>query len=314
MKKGVIIILIIVVLLAIACFIPITQKTDINISATFDNTVLQVIHLENWKNWYPELRNAYANDSVNYSFAKDTAQKIYTLITTDKKYIIHSITPTSYQVSEEKGNWVDVFAFTVFPSDTLGKMKINMVKKTPLLFALFNKSNAGENAINGLKSYLEDPKAFYGFKIEMGKIRDSVLASIIFKTIKKDVLVKIHDAYLNLLGYTKKNGLAITDHTSISYIPISDDSFQITVGVPVNKFAPPLKEINCLLLPAQGNVIVGNYEGKFSERRKIYLAMIRYMADHTLTAPAESFERYLNDSIPLSDSSMIKMELNYPVY
>jgi effector-binding domain-containing protein len=42
--------------------------------------------------------------------------------------------------------------------------------------------------------------------------------------------------------------------------------------------------------------------------------MTKYLTDHTLSIPAESFERYLNDSLPTSDSSEIKMELNYPVY
>ena len=114
--------------------------------------------------------------------------------------------------------------------------------------------------------------------------------------------------------YIKTNNLIKTGHASISYIPLSDDSFQITVGIPVNKSAAPGKEINCLSLPAKGRVLVGNYEGKFSERQKIYLAMSKYMTDHTLSAPAESFERYLNDSIPTSDSSVIRIELNYPVY
>ena len=99
MKKGVAVILVIVVILSIASILPITQKTTISISATFDNTVPQIIHLENWKNWYPEMKEAYKNNPANYSLEEDTSQKIYTIIIPGKKYIIHAITPMSYQVS-----------------------------------------------------------------------------------------------------------------------------------------------------------------------------------------------------------------------
>ena len=314
MRKGVVVILVIVVILSIASILPITQNTTIIISATFDNTLPQIIHLENWKNWYPEMKESYKNNPANYSSIEDTAQKIYTIIITGKKYIIHAITPMSYQVSEVGSNWADVFAFTVFPGDVSGRMKIYLIKKTSLLFTLFGRNKAGENAINGLKSYLEDSKAFYGFKIEMGQIRDSVIASSVYRIKKKDLFLKIQDAYLELVQYIKSNNLLKTSHLSISYIPLSDDSLQITVGIPINKSAPPGKGINCLSLPAKGRVLVGDYEGKFSLRQKIYLAMSKYLSDHTLSAPAESFERYLNDSIPSSDSSVIRIELNYPVY
>jgi len=101
---------------------------------------------------------------------------------------------------------------------------------------------------------------------------------------------------------------------SVSYIPLQGDSLQLTVGIPVDKIASPMDSISCLSLPATGRVLVGNYEGKFSDRKKIYNAMTKYLTDHHLSIPAESFERYLNDSLPTSDSSEIKMELNYPVY
>jgi hypothetical protein len=65
MKRNVAVILVIVVILSIISFLPVTQKTTITISATFDNTFPQVIQLENWKNWYPEIKGAYKNNPKN---------------------------------------------------------------------------------------------------------------------------------------------------------------------------------------------------------------------------------------------------------
>ena len=314
MRKGFTVILVAVVILSIVSFLPVNQKSTIGISANFDNTLLQVIHIENWKNWYPGMKEAFQNMPANCSLEKDTSKKVYTISTPGKKYIIHAITPMSYQVIEEGDTSKNIFAFTVFPGDAAGSMKIFIEKKTPLLFSIFSRNYAAEDAINGLKSYLEDPKSFYGFKIEMSEIRDSVIASSVFKIKRKGLFLKIQDACKELTQYIKTNSLIKTGHTSISYIPLSDDSLRLTVGIPVNRPGPPEKEIHCLSLPAKGRVLIGNYEGKFSDRQKIYFAMSKYLTDHTLSVPAESFERYLNDSIPTSDSSVIRIELNYPVY
>lgn len=313
MKKIVIAILSAAIII-IALFFPITKNKTIIISATFDNTFPQIIHLENWKNWYPGIKEAYEKNPASYRLEKDSTQKKYTIIVPGKKYIIHVISPMSYQVSEISGNWANDFAFSFFPSDTARKIKINFAKKTSLLFSVLRANKAGENAMKGLKFYLEDPKSFYGFGIEPAQIRDSVIASSAYRIRRKDIFSKIQNAYLNLIQYVKTNGLIKTGHTSISYSSLPNDSLLITVGVPVNKTALPDKEISCLALPAKGKILVATYEGLFSDRKKIYLAIWKYMTDHTLSAPAQPFERYLNDSIPSSDSSVIKIELDYPIY
>jgi effector-binding domain-containing protein len=314
MKKRVAVILIIVVFFIIFFSFPVSKKTSVSILASFDNTMPQITNVYNWKNWYPSIKESYKNNPAGYSISENPSQKTYTVNTPDKKYIILAITPMAYQVREVTGTWEDIFAFTVFSGDTLGRMKIIIEKKSPLLLAIVGKDKAGEVAINGLKMYLEDPKEFYGFNIGTGNIRDSVIASCVSKIRNKDVFLKIQELQLNLLHYIQNNNLVKAGHISISYNPMSHDSLQITVGIPVNKVAPPDKDINCLLLPAKGNVLVGNYEGRFSARKNIYHAMSKYLTDHSLAFAAETFERYLNDSIPSSDSSMIRIELNYPVY
>ncbi len=140
----------------------------------------QITNVYNWKNWYPSIKESFKNNPAGYSIIKDSSQKIYTINTPDKKYIILAITPMAYQVREVTGNWENIFAFSVFSGDTLGRMKIIIEKKSPLLLAILGKDKTGDVAINGLKMYLEDPKEFYGFNIGMSTIRDSVIASCCF--------------------------------------------------------------------------------------------------------------------------------------
>lgn len=313
MKKGIIAALLIIVVLLVASFYPVTQNSTINIDATFDNTFLQVLHIDNWKNWFPEIKRAYKANPNDYHISSDSSKKTYTITVPGKKFIIHAVTPMAYNVTE-RGSHSRNFAFTVFPGETKGEMKIFFEEKIPLIATFFQNKQDPQNPLEGLKNYLETPEQFYGFNIKIGQIRDPIIASLVFKTKEKDIFKKMAAAREELMNYVEKNGLKKTGVVSVSYIPLQKDTIQVTVGIPVDKIAAPEKNIQCLSLPAKGRVLVANYTGLFSQRIKIYQAMTKYLTDHTLSIPAESFERYLNDSLPASDSDEIKMELNYPIY
>lgn len=313
MKKGAVAVFLILLVIIAASFYPVTQNSTINIDATFDNTFLQVLHIDKWKNWYPEIKQAYKENPASYHISTDSSKKIDTISIPGKKIIVHAVTPMAYDVTET-GDDSKSFAFTVFPGTNAGKMKIFFERKVPLLTTLFQKNTDAENPLEGLKSYLETPLEFYGYNIKMAQIRDPTIASLVMKIGEKDIFTKMKNARQELMEYLKDNQLQKTGVISVSYIPLQKDSIQLTVGIPVDRIAAPEKNIQCLSLPAKGRVLVANYTGLFSQRIKIYQAMTKYLTDHTLSIPAESFERYLNDSLPTSDSSEIKMELNYPVY
>ncbi len=313
MLKRLIVFLLILAILAIGFFLPVTQRKTIDISATFTNTVSTLMNLDDWKKWYPEIKKYYPSDTSAYSITEDNQGKNYTISIPGKKILVRKINPSSYEVSDP-GSPEDDFAFSVFPGKKPGEMNVYLVNKTPLFFTFFKKDMTGETVINGLKSYLEDEKTFYGFEIQPAKIRDSIIASKVFRIKKKDLFTAIQLGNEVLKNYIAEKNLVKTGHTSISYIPLSGDSLRVTVGYPVNQFATPAQGVTCLLLPGKGNILVGIYRGKFSDRQSIYSAMSNYEANHSMTAPSEPFERYLNDSLPDSDSSQIFIELNYPIY
>ncbi|MGN6195108.1 MAG: hypothetical protein ACTHOB_09225 [Ginsengibacter sp.] len=313
MKKGAVAVFLILLVIIVASFYPVTQNSTINIDATFDNTFLQVLHIDKWKNWYPEIKQAYTENPASYHISTDSSQKIDTISIPGKRIIVHAVTPMAYDVTET-GDDSKSFAFTVFPGINAGKMKIFFERKVPLFTTLFQKNSGAENPLEGLKNYLETPLEFYGYNIKMAQIRDPTIASLVMKIQQKEIFSKMQMARQQLIKYLENNHLQKSGVISVSYIPLQRDSIQLTVGIPVDKIAPADKNIQCLSLPAKGRVLVADYTGLFSGRNKIYQAMTKYLTDHTLSIPAESFERYLNDSLPTSDSSEIKMELNYPVY
>ena len=92
MKKGVVAALLITLVVIITSVYPVTQNSTINIAATFDNTLFQIFHIDNWKNWYPEIKKSYKDDPASYYISTDSSKKIDTIIIPGKKIIIHSVT------------------------------------------------------------------------------------------------------------------------------------------------------------------------------------------------------------------------------
>lgn len=314
MRKKVVAALLIIIVVIVALLYPVKQNSTITIDATFDNTFLQVMHIENWKNWYPHIKNAYEAHPAAYHISSDNSKKNYSITIPGEKISIRVITPMVYNVTQAGNHSVNNFAFTVFPGENHGQMKIYLAKKVPLISTLFHKNDSDNNPLQGLKSYLETPEEFYGFNIKMDQIRDPLIASLSFKAKGEDIFKKMENAREKLLNYLAQYNLQKTGYVSVSYIPLMQDSIKVTVGMPVNLTGPSVNGIECLSLPARGKVLVANYDGPFSKRNKVYQAMNKYLTDHTLSIPAESFERYLNDSLPSSNNSEIDMELNFPVY
>jgi len=302
----------ILLILGAALLVPVTRTRTFEISATFRNTVGTLMHPSLWNDWYPGLGGHGASQPSADTFTGGGKPKIFTLGVAPDTIRVHEINPSAYEVREAASG--RRFSFSIYPGTTPGTMTVNLVNRSPLLFAEFRKELPGEAAITALKSYLENVRSFYGYDILATKIRDSIIASIVLRIPKKDLFPAIHEGFRELQEYLAAKDLARTGHVSVSYIPLSPDSLRVTVGIPVNQFATPAHGVACLLLPGKGNILVGTYQGLFSGRQNIYNAMARYEADHSMMAPSEPFERYLNDSLPDSDSSRIMMELNYPVY
>ncbi|MEO8852606.1 MAG: hypothetical protein ABI359_02450, partial [Ginsengibacter sp.] len=93
MRKKVVVGLLIILVAVVASFYPVSQNATINIDATFDNTFLQILHIDNWKNWYPEIKKVYKNNPADYHITVDSSKKNYTITIPGKKIIVHIVTP-----------------------------------------------------------------------------------------------------------------------------------------------------------------------------------------------------------------------------
>jgi effector-binding domain-containing protein len=96
--------------------------------------------------------------------------------------------------------------------------------------------------------------------------------------------------------------------------PAGKDSLRMMIGLPVNKPAVSAQNVIFMQLPAHGRMLVGYYTGKYGGRDKLYLAMKTYLTDHHLASPEDPYEKYLDDKIPANDSSLVHLQVNFPIY
>jgi len=84
-------------------------------------------------------------------------------------------------------------------------------------------------------------------------------------------------------------------------------------GIPVNKTVPSNPDIQFVKMP-KGRMLVGEYEGIYSKKASLSNAMEKYIRDHMMVGVAVPYEKYLNDSIPANDTSIVKLKMYYPVF
>ena len=308
MKKAVIIL----VLLIVIGFIPFQQHSSINIRSNYFDVCQQLISPDSWKRWQPDIRDKFnaANNSK---------------VTADSTGFLISIPGQVFNVKNTNGNKFSVvrtvnfidhhYAYTVMPDAENNNatvyidVKNNVVK---WLFSQFDPAEKNGDIIQQLKGFMEDAKQYYGFDISEKSVAESYLA------VKKET-IPAKNKYPAIINAAKELHVFIDQHhvkavqaLAGAYYSQKNDSLQILIGIPVNKQVAPSANIVFMNMPG-GKVLVGDYNGKYGERQKIYSAMEKYIRDHSLLKQVAPFERYLNNKVPESDSDLVNMQVNYPV-
>ncbi|HUB61662.1 MAG TPA: GyrI-like domain-containing protein [Puia sp.] len=271
----------------LAYLIPVSLTSRLTIDASFNNTLAQVVHPGNWKNWYPA--------GIDYHAEQRT--------------------PLSWQVETTTGSRPATFSFALLPTRFPDQVEIVVGSKTRLLYRLLpfdHHPSPGITAITALKSYLEDPNAFYGFPIAIQQVTDTVYLTIRSVLKKKDLFEKLPGLFSQLGQFIRDKDLRIVNDRSVSFEPARQDSLSVMAGIPVNRTVTGEGRIVCMQMP-KGRMLVGRYRGSFAGRQALYKSMQRYRADHHLSLVADPYEQYTDNRLPVNDSSIISIELYFPI-
>ncbi|HMI63769.1 MAG TPA: hypothetical protein VK518_22795 [Puia sp.] len=291
MKKLFPILIILAILfLIVSFFIPAEQARTLSVQNTIQNTVAALHHPSRWR---------------SLDSGKNTR-------ITELGYMVYAIT-------EPKDNG-DSTGFSMAitpdlsPNHNPNIAAISYFHSTSLFYKLFpflEKITFDARTVRELRSYLEDNTRFYGYPITTQKLVDSFFLTKKQDLLSRDLFRTLPSMFKELEDYARTNSCHVIAQ-NISFFPLGHDSVSLMAGLNIDKSIEGDKIYNFRQLPSTIGLVVGRYEGRFGLRTGIYTAIERFISDHALAKVGLPYERY-HSALPVSDSSIIKIDLIYPV-
>ena len=171
-----------------------------------------------------------------------------------------------------------------------------------------------QNDIDALKAYMYNTKAFYGVTIFRGKVIDSnilVQKKIVPVEAKNDEVIK---AQQQLRDYIKLHNIRQEQPVMTDIRNVSKDSALVMIGIPIIGRGQTYGDIKFMHLPRNGNMLSAYYKGPYAGRQKVYQALKTYLADRSMASPEVPYEKFLDNKIPLTDTAMVNMQINIPIF
>jgi effector-binding domain-containing protein len=312
--KKVIIVLSILVLIVAVILIPVTSKETIQVKSSFFNTFKFLSTPANWGKWRPDLKKEFVSEPDSILIKKDTNSFS---IKSRGNMLKVAISASSFVVSDGWNGNNSEYIYSVIPDKDVKKTSIVVSQKTSAISYLIGKltkSYFSDTYIGYLKNFLETDSLYYGFNILKIKVPDANLIEIKKAVLKKDQFTEAAKMQASLQSFIKKNDLKKMYPLIAQFFPKGRDSIQVNVGFFVNKEVKSDKDIISASMPKGGPLYTAIYKGSFQGRTKAYQSMNQYFTDHSYQQPILPFECYLDDKLPVSDTSKVDIRINYVSY
>ncbi|HWB24121.1 MAG TPA: hypothetical protein VG738_01520 [Chitinophagaceae bacterium] len=310
-RIAVIIAAVLVIAVTVCYFVNIDTEERVSVHASLLNTVHELATPTEWQKWHPVLHGHPTNDG---SITVDSAAKSFTLRAGVRKVkvINHGLT---FIVADTANSHSSLYSYNALPTLLDDSTIILIVRQKKLLQALlpFLSNDRDEvTAVDSLKSFMETPAKFYGFDIERRNVVDTNVAMTTRTVNPANRFTAIDDMQKKLETYITVNHLAVMQPPIVHYQPLSKDSLEIMMAIPVNRTAAPQNSIVSKRMP-DGFMLVGYYKGNFEGRKALYKAMDRFVRDRGLHIIAINYEKYIDNTLPKNDSSAVELEVYYPI-
>jgi hypothetical protein len=275
---------------------------QLTIGLPIDQVSPQITDTRNWSHWFGDLKNIdsscfYCNGS---------------------RYTILNQRPARIVVKEESDEG-KIYHFFSVSSDSFGRAtRISWVKAyTPFYWIKYklDPSSRKDSALHSLKTYLEDPLRYYGFRMYILPVTDTLVITKKAITSINDRIKTLSRLYNNLREYASSNDILLDENQPrMAYFkPVGKDSILIWAGLPSDKKTLPGNGVESLALPKKGRMLVGLYEGPYDGLEKLYSSMDKYVRDRNFSRVPAQFEKYLTNPASAADSLHMKIEVHYAI-
>jgi effector-binding domain-containing protein len=234
----------------------------------------------------------------------------------DEQYSLHINSPAAFVLQKQANGPASVQYITLKPvnADILTQIEWT---KTETGFEWMMAKLAGKNEIqdqlNSLKTFAENPSNLYGYHIKIMPVNDPMFCLYRKTVAKENAKDKIPQMIQELGQYLSKNNIPYKrDYYYVSYFPVDNKNIEIAVGVSLTEEFKTKDSFEIIKFPANGRLLVGDYEGPPTGINKLYAAMDKYVTDKKMRKVALPMEKFPYN--PSLNTEVIKMQLIYPVY
>jgi effector-binding domain-containing protein len=293
-------------------FITVQKSQETVIEARLFNVLELLNSPVKWKSWQGSLKKDYTKNHSQYVIRQDTVTHKFSIKTADHNFSIHKPNPVIFEVKEQSKYTTSNYIIHILPSLISHYTYIVTTTRVSLLDILLHRKNVAFATISDLKSFIQNPTAYYGYDFVTKRTIDTILVEKKTIVLKKNWQQDLSSTFDSLSSFIKANGLEVMQ-TKIVYIKaISKDSVEIKAGIPVDRVVPGKGDIRCFDMP-KSIILVGQYKGPYNKRSSLSDAMEKFIQNHSLELIAEPYERYLSDDVPKSDSAVVSIEICYPI-
>lgn len=278
------------------------KEHQVTIGIAIDEVSPQITQISNWAHWFGGVKKM---DSSGFYFK-------------EKKYTLIQAGPTNVLVKEEGTGNTAYHYFTAFSDSSGHATHVTWVRGERPFYWIKNKldpSREMDSVLQNLKTYLEDPLKYYGFRLFFSPVIDTLVITQRAITSKINKLRTLAGLYANLRNYANSHDIpqSVNEPRMAYFYPVGKDSLQIWAGMAVNSRKSPSGGIEYLVMPKTGKTLIGLYEGPYSGLGKLYDAMDRFAKSRNLNRVPSQYEKYLTDPSSPGDSLHMKIEIHYAI-
>jgi len=316
-KTAVILCLSILLLLGLFIWLPIrwTVSRSVGINASIFKVAYQINDLRHWNNWYPELMDSSPSA---FSYSLDPASG-HPQVRNGKICItLNEINPEAVQVRDSSGTGDFYFSLYAVPDSEGRTSRLNWDTQVSALGWIrekWRRESLASRSLANLKSFMEDPFRYYGFRIALLTVPDSLVLTSTRKSSRKERLTTLKELYSRLSRFAQIHHLNddADSPRMAGFQQVTGDSVICMAGIPVVRHGPPQEGIAYLQMPPKGKMLVGYYQGNYAGLINLYRAMNQYIADKHLQQIAVPYEKYMFQPVTPADSLHMVIELHYPI-
>jgi effector-binding domain-containing protein len=309
MKRWVIIPVLLFIIL-ITSFIPITRSVNLEINAPYFNVYRYIAAAENWIKWQPDLKICASRRELKI----DSTKTGFRITAPEITFSIENAGLNNFAViKKEKGKEYS-YNYLLVPQPKTNKTSIIAVHKTNIIgyiWSVVRGNDLEASPITNLKNYMEDTRLYYGFMIKKESTSGKLLAVKKGSFLAKDAYRQSNLLLNQLNNFVSEKDIKVVYPLQLQYVSRRNDSVGILLGLPVNKKTNVSDNIEYMVLP-KGKVLVGYFKGAYKEREKLYAALQSYMNDNYIREMILPYERFSNDKLPSGDSTIVDMQIVIP--